>query len=443
MSGLLGTDPLDGARWLHALLFTLNVLLVGIITYFSTNRSVSGSLCSILLFLSSAQMLIIHTMAWSESSFLLFSLSALLLLELHIVRSSIWLLLGSSIFLCLALTTRYIGIALLPPMILVTLFLKEARIKARIRDSFILLTIGISPLAFWVLRNIMVAQSATNRTLAFHPFHFTHIRELADTMYDLWLPISCQDCFKIPQLLFALTCGAVFTGFLLVLRDELRGKAKVSASRTMQTLTVLFSITYVSFLFASISFVDAHTPLDARIMSPVHVLVVIFFVSVSWSISNLRKNPYLWWGFPSFSFLLIGLNAGPALTMATHLRNEGNQYTSRTWRNSESIAYVGSLPKGLIVYSNGPDVISFLTGKEAVSIPHRVDYITNYPNSDFERELWAMKNKLIQNGALIVYFDSIDWRWYLPTKEELEDVHGIPLNLRLKDGTVYATDKTR
>jgi hypothetical protein len=436
LSGLLGTGPLDGARWLHAFLFALNVVLIGISTYLYTGSSFPASLCSILLFLSSAHMLDIHTMAWSEPLFISFSLSAFLLLTFYIAKPRIWLLVASSSFLGLAITTRYAGVTLLPVMILGILLFEEKPARTRIRSSFILLAIGISPLAIWLFRNISVAHSAINRTLAFHPINISHIKEFVHTMYDFWLPFSCPTNLQIPQLLLA--GGLVFTAFLLVLRHQIRDKAKVGMSTVMQTLIFLFSITYVSFLFASISFADAHTCLSYRIMSPVYVFGIIFIVSVSRSVSNLKRGPSLWWCLLSVLFVVTYINLDRAASFAIHLHNEGSGYTKRIWRNSESIAYVKSLPDGAMIYSNGPDIIHFLTGIKAKDIPAKVNTRTRASNPYLARELRAMRNNLIEKRALIVYLDNITWRWYLPTKKELEDVYKIPVLFRLQDGTVYA-----
>ena len=48
-----------------------------------------------------------------------------------------------------------------------------------------------------------------------------------------------------------------------------------------------------------------------------------------------------------------------------------------------------------------------------------------------------MRNELMQNGALVVYLDKITWRWYLPSKDELENVYKLPVLVRLEDGVIY------
>jgi hypothetical protein len=90
-------------------------------------------------------------------------------------------------------------------------------------------------------------------------------------------------------------------------------------------------------------------------------------------------------------------------------------------------------------YSNGIDAIYFLTRKEALRIPPKIDRISGKNNPEFERDLNAMRNDLTQNRAVVLYLDKITWRWYLPSKDELENVYKLPILARLKDGVIYGT----
>jgi len=48
-----------------------------------------------------------------------------------------------------------------------------------------------------------------------------------------------------------------------------------------------------------------------------------------------------------------------------------------------------------------------------------------------------LKSEVMHNRVVIVLFDRITWRYYLPQSEELEDTYKLPVMLRLNDGTVY------
>ena len=141
--------------------------------------------------------------------------------------------------------------------------------------------------------------------------------------------------------------------------------------------------------------------------------------------------------------VIIGLNAGPALAAAAHIHDQGSGYTSRAWHNSEAMAYVKALPIGTTIYSNGVDVIHFLSDRTAVALPNMFFAKTLAPNPQALPEISAMRNDVLENGAVIVYFSAIDWRTYYPTQKELQTNYAIPVLLRLHDGTIYAVNNAR
>ena len=205
----------------------------------------------------------------------------------------------------------------------------------------------------------------------------------------------------------------------------------------LQMLSLGFCVTYIVFVLASVSFFDAGTPLDSRILSPVFVFLLVAAVSLCWNVAQAINKPLVWRFFVVFLFFSIIINADHARSFAVAMHNNGRGYAVRSWRNSESIAFVRSLSNRIRIYSNGPDVIGFLTEKQAIWIPQEVCPSTLMPNDDFAGEMQAMYNDCTQNGAMLVYFKNIRWRWYLPTQEELQSACKLPVSRRLADGTIY------
>jgi hypothetical protein len=126
-----------------------------------------------------------------------------------------------------------------------------------------------------------------------------------------------------------------------------------------------------------------------------------------------------------------------AFSSAVHRHDNGSGYTSREWFGSESIEYARTLSEAKTTYSNGVDAIYLLTSKHAVRIPAKVDPTRGKSNVEFDQDISAMRNELMQNRALVVYLDKITWRWYLPSKDELENVYKLPVLDRLEDGVIY------
>lgn len=431
----INSDAMQSAIWLHAALFAANVLLIAILAYLSANKNLSAVLCSVGLFLSCSSMLEIHTMAWSEPSFITFSLSSVILLSCHISKPRFPILAASAIFLSLALTTRYVGITLLPPMIAALFLFGDRAFKEKIRDAVILLLTGSAPLAVWLIRNMVVAGTAANRQLIFHPITISDIKTFSDTIYQFWFPIGAAWQFGMLIILpaFISVIGAV----RIVFTDQQFNRKYPDTAVIVQSLSLMFSITYIVFLFFSISFIDADTPLTARILSPIYVFGTVLVISLVRSISELKKSLLIWRIFATLCFLLIFIHTDRLILSAAALHQEGRGYNSSLWRTSKSLAYVKSLPKEVSVYSNGHDVISFLTEKDAKMIPPKLSPVTHVQNADFQKNSEAICQKVAQNKAVIVYLDNITWRWYLPDKAEFRSLCGMPAALKFDDGVIF------
>ncbi len=139
------------------------------------------------------------------------------------------------------------------------------------------------------------------------------------------------------------------------------------------------------------------------------------------------------------TFALISVNAMYAVPFAVERHSDGSGFSTRLWANSESIRNLKTLSADRTTYSNGIDAIYYLTGREALRIPAKFDQTQGRNNPDFEREIIAMRNDLMQNRAVVIYLDKISWRWYLPSRDELESVYKLPVLVKLEDGVIYGS----
>jgi len=167
---------------------------------------------------------------------------------------------------------------------------------------------------------------------------------------------------------------------------------------------------------------------------------IILVICVAYKLSSLGTRVPLWRGFLFLSFALIAMNAKHAASFAAARHNDGSGFASRAWAGSKTIAYLKNSSEVRTTYSNGIDAVYFLTKKEALRIPAKIDPTTGKSNLDFEREINSMRFELLQNRAVLVYLDKITWRWYLPTKDELNNVYKLPVLFQLDDGTIYGIE---
>ncbi|MEP6913255.1 MAG: hypothetical protein ABI923_10900, partial [bacterium] len=112
-------------------------------------------------------------------------------------------------------------------------------------------------------------------------------------------------------------------------------------------------------------------------------------------------------------------------------------YANRAWKESQTIAQVRVLPPGTAIYSNGYEAIYYLTGRPAIYLPEKVIHNTGRANQNYDVELERMKTDLKENHGVLVYFNTLPERWFLPAESEL--ITQLPLReiMRFRDGSIY------
>jgi len=424
---LLTTDRLVAAKYLHSFLFAANVFLLGLITYISS-RSIWPALCAMGLFQTSFSVLSIYTMALAEPLFMFFLLSTLLGLVYYSRTAQLWALVVSGCLAAGAVMTRYVAVIVLLPLVLT--LIQNGPLRERAKRGVLVAGVALLPLIVWVIRNRLVAGSSMGRSWAFHFIGLAEARTFVNSLMLLITPYALPDLVK----LLLLTIAAVVVVYSLWM--GLRGQSS-TANRHIRFFSAVMVATYVIFLAAYNSFANPVVDLGPRVVLPVYVFGMILVFSLTEWESAVGKRHTLFWCVVLSSTVLFIANLRPAAYWVSYRHREGEGFTSRAWRDSETVKFLKALPSQTVISSNAADACYLFTKREVSRLPTRYDPTGARMNTDFDAQVVALKNDLNNNHALVIYFDRITWRWYLPSRNELEETYKLPVATRFADGVVY------
>jgi hypothetical protein len=432
--GFMGADPLDGAIWLNVIVFGVNIFCSGLLLFAalgSLQLAVLGSFFTLTAF----PLVQVHTMAWSEPSFILFELLSILLLLAYLKNPSKRNLVLASTVAGLPLLCRYAGFSLIASGVLAILFLGDGEQRSKLKNALIFAGIGILPTVFWATRNWHAGGDPVNRTVSFHPIGLEQMFD-APAVLAGWFSLSWIAGFDARVLL---GLGFIITGFVLSY-SSLRKAESIDLRQidTIAIVTAFVVVSYMAMLVLSLAFLDAQIPVDSRTLSPIYVPAIIFlialsirfvFVTSSRSKARLLVSTYL--------SLLLAAQLQVSVNWLRFNHQNGIGYAGREWRESRTLNRVKAVSSSTVLFSNAPDVLFTLLNKRAVMVPRKIQPDTKLPNQHYPSQISELRRRLKQDSGLLVYFDRVAWRWYLPAAEELERTLGLDELARENDGVIY------
>jgi hypothetical protein len=340
--------------------------------------------------------------------------------------------------IALAAYTRFAGVGLILAGSLAILVLDRRPIAVRIRQAGLLMVVGVTPIIAFAVRNLGLKGSAANRPAPFwHP-------PVANAWHDaLLLSLKWLIPDRIAALLTssALVSLVTFVALALVstwLGVRLTGKARTSSppDPLLNHLTVqaLFCLTYLITIVMTVLFFDRLTPLDERILAPVHLSILIILALGAAYLSRDSTLRRRW----SIGLLVTAFAAFHILRSALVVESlalDGRGYASQRWRTSPTLAYARSLP-AVPIFTNNLPAMYFVAGRTAYAIPTPTNLSSLEANASYARELSAMRKLLREGDGYLVYVG------YPPTDPqgvaELEALTSglVPVHV-FSEGTIY------
>jgi hypothetical protein len=438
--GWAGVDDLRATTWLAGLLFGLNIGLVGAILLRVTHRgwiAIAGAA----LALASPVFIDVHLEVMSEPLFLVWTLSALACLWSYWREPRLRPLVAAGAATALAYLTRYVGAAAVATGVLAVIVTRQGSFKRKVGHLALYAGLALMPIAGWYLRNLILTGTATNRLLIFHPVTLSTLRAAAATLSTWLLPSTAPLWLKAGILLVAaagLVSMALWGWWSTYRSAEHRdaGPDPRKDAVRLATILVAFAGVYVLFLLASLTFFDASTRLDNRILSPVFLAVTMASLSLVATLPRVGRVAGL---------VLVGALAVSyvvrSLPVLEEMRLNGSGFNSREWETSETIAWVRALPADTLLYSNEAFPILYLTGIPAYWVPEAYDSVKGTPRPDFEAQMETMRQRLRQPGSMLVVFLGSHYRVELPPIDEL--AAGLAQIAETSDGEVYIDPASR
>ncbi|HCR71190.1 MAG TPA: hypothetical protein DIW23_07095 [Anaerolineae bacterium] len=400
--GITGLDPLRGTRFVNALLFGGNIFLLGIIGWKMTKSQIAGVVLAI-LFLVNASLFRVHSNAMSEPLYIFLTLASFLTFYFYFqLQQKRWLILTGCL-VSLAYLTRYAGLALFATF-LVSLILLRDTWKDRLTRSLIFIASFIPFALGWSIRNQNVADNATNRTLVYHPITPENIAIGISTFSEFLMPFNewRRAMVQIPNLIPIIFFILLFILLAWIVPKGLR-KFFQPATETPEILSfisTLYIFGYLASIISSMTWFDASTKFQLRILSPIFVSLLIMFVYFLTKLFHRQKLLSSFFFLLIFSFSIYGIT-----NEITQLRKGGVGYASFQWFDSEAMKFLNELPEGTRIYTNEAAAVYLYTNRGAYVLPDLVDPVTGQERGGFEEGVSKLQADVLSGEAVLMLFD--------------------------------------
>ena len=426
--GLSGLDPLRGTRFVNSLLFGGNAFLLGILGWRMTRSQVAG-LALALLFAVNASLLNAHAVAMSEPLYIYFSLASFLaFFQYFNTKQNSWLVL-TGVLAAFAYLTRYAGLALIATF-LVALILLQDTWKQKLTSAGIFIFSTLPFLLGWSIRNKLVADNATNRTLIWHPLTIENINTAIFNFSEFFIPVETwrRALIKIPNFFVVLLSLIALVLLVWLLYKGLKKFLDPAAERPeiLSFTSGLYIFGYLASIVSSMMLFDASTKFKLRILAPVYISLIILLVFVGYWL--WQRRAMIWRSIVIISTLIIlALAFNDTAALAAKLHKGGQGYASFQWYDSQAMDFLDTLPEGTRIYTNQPGPVYLYTDRPSYVLPDLVDPVTDLPREGYVEGADALQEDVLSGDAALALFKF---------GSEEEDVQSI--YIQLADGLYLA-----
>lgn len=429
-----GSGALQGARILNSLAFGVNIFLAGAAVKGIT-KSNWFSLFGAGLALGSIFLVRLHTWAMTEPLYLSLGLAGLITLVRYLGSQRLRLLVASAVLIGLGYLTRYVGVALVATGALALALNFQVSLSRRARDLFLFLTITLVPNLVWMARNAAFTGAPTSRTLALNLLAPQDVRAIVQAVLEWFIPASLLGRFLEGRegILLVLAAAAIGAGLLFWLWEDLRAWLRRERSRFSPGLASVLSanvMAHLGVLLGSILFFFPRPEFHHRSLFPLHFTILLIIPSM---LASAWRSSHRFVRFVSAlaGLLFLASYVTRSGGVAGELLQDGQGYSSASWRSSETIQAAANLP-AVPLYSNQTAALYLLASRPAYFIPLSIPEAQD----SYGRDLQTFRETMMRQGAMLVLFDETNYLPEIIAEDEL--TRDLTLIERYRDGAIYA-----
>jgi hypothetical protein len=177
-------------------------------------------------------------------------------------------------------------------------------------------------------------------------------------------------------------------------------KPNLETPEILSFISTLYIFGYLASIISSMTWFDASTKFQLRILSPIFVSTLI--INVYFLHWLFKKQKLL----STFYFLLIfSLSLYGTINTITELRKGGQGYASFQWFDSEAMDFLNSLPDDVKIYSNETAAVYLYTNRGGYVLPDLIDPVTGQERGGFEEGKSNLQKDILSGEAVLALFD--------------------------------------
>lgn len=422
LMGWLGAEPLTAIRYLHAILFGVNILLTGVIAKQAGISDLFAGFISLLVLLSDV-LLQMHGWAMSEAICQTFILTALILFALYLKNPTYLLLVLTAGATGLACLARYAALPAVPALLLGLLVYDASRpFMRRVWRGVVFTATSLLPLLAYLVRNILVSGLATRyESLKSPPISIARLNWYLYNTLSWFVPGRLIRGREIPSgILFAILLTAGMLVYLKIRRTPANEPGEVSPVILVWIAFIVLNLVML-FLAGGLTGLAADNP---RYLAPILwalLILVGYFLDRLWKTGS---RPLLY-ATAAFSLVFLVYYGVRAYNYLSGMYRTGLGYSNIGWHTSETVAYLKSHPD-IEVVSTGEMGIYFWTGK-------RPAVITDFGGAG------GLIQHLCQTGGDLFIMNQMPAELYHMSQAEI--VQGLTLVRKFNDSLMYQCPK--